>query len=83
MSDEKKIGLGIGVIILALLLFLSISTVDTGNTGFRVTFGKVSKEVLEEGVHFKIEIGQTFKMAKPRNPIGFRRWAVHIRQTYN
>ena len=58
MSDEKKIGLGIGGVILVILLFLSISTVDTGNTGFRVTFGKVSKEVLEEGVHFKIPFVQ-------------------------
>lgn len=58
MSDSKKIGLGIGGVILVILLFLSISTVDTGNTGFRVTFGKVSKEVLEEGVHFKIPFVQ-------------------------
>lgn len=58
MSDGKKIGLGISGVVLAILLFLSISTVDTGNTGFRVTFGKVSKEVLEEGVHFKIPFVQ-------------------------
>ena len=54
MSDGKKIGLGIGGIILVLLLFLSISTVNTGFSGFKVTFGKVSKETLEEGIHFKI-----------------------------
>lgn len=56
--NNKKIVFIVGTVALILLLFLSISTVDTGNTGFRVTFGKVSKEVLEEGVHFKIPFVQ-------------------------
>ena len=58
MSDGKKIGLGIGGVILVILLFLSISTVNTGNSGFRVTMGKVSNETLEEGIHFKIPFVQ-------------------------
>ena len=49
MSKNKKIGLGTIGGILILLLILSISTVSTGNSGFRVSFGKVSKETLEEG----------------------------------
>lgn len=58
MNKNKKIGLGIIGGVLLLLLILSIGTVGTGSSGFRVTFNKVSKETLEEGVHFKVPFVQ-------------------------
>ena len=51
---KKKI---IGAIIagvVAITTFSSVTIIDSGNTGVRVDFGKVSNTVLNEGVNFKI-----------------------------
>ena len=51
---KKKI---IGAIIagvVAITTFSSVTIIDSGNTGVRVDFGRVSNTVLNEGVNFKI-----------------------------
>lgn len=51
---KKKI---IGVIIagvVAITTFSSVTIINSGNTGVRVDFGRVSNTVLNEGVNFKI-----------------------------
>jgi prohibitin 1 len=45
------IGWGIGAFLLVILLFSSITRVDTGHVGVLTLFGKVTGETLGEGIH--------------------------------
>ena len=58
----KKIKTTIAVVIVLLLALVvagnSMCTVDAGHTGVITTFGKVSDDVLQEGLHFKIPFVQ-------------------------
>ena len=49
----SKLLLGIGVVAIIVILFLSTATVKSGHTGVVTNFGAVSDKVLEEGFHFK------------------------------
>ena len=48
----RLIGLGIAAFVLVILLFSSITRVDTGHVGVLTLFGRVTGEVLGEGIHF-------------------------------
>jgi prohibitin 1 len=48
----RLIGLGIAAFIIVILLFSSITRVSTGRVGVLTLFGKVTGEVLGEGIHF-------------------------------
>lgn len=51
----KKIVITVIVVIVAMIIVLnSFTTVKAGHTGVVTTFGKVSENVLSEGLHFKI-----------------------------
>lgn len=58
--NKKKLGgaIGVGIVILLIIiLFFTFSpfvTVPAGHTGVVVTMGKVSDDVLSEGMHFKL-----------------------------
>src|SRR5262245_5512624 len=41
-----------GVIVLALLVFASLTQIDAGHVGVLTLFGKVQPDVLESGIHF-------------------------------
>jgi regulator of protease activity HflC (stomatin/prohibitin superfamily) len=47
----RLIGLGIIAFVLVIVLFSSITRVDTGHVGVLTLFGKVTGETLEEGIH--------------------------------
>lgn len=47
----RLIGLGIGAFVLVILLFSSITRVSTGHVGVLTLFGRVTGEVLGEGIH--------------------------------
>lgn len=59
LSTENKIGrtvlsvLGTLIAISSIFFSLCYSSVDVGHTGFLVTFGKVSDQTYDEGIHFK------------------------------
>lgn len=44
--------LGLIAIVFIVLIAMSITTVDAGHVGVKKVFGKVSEDVLEEGLHF-------------------------------
>jgi prohibitin 1 len=48
----RLIGLGVLAFVLVILLFSSITRVDTGHVGVLTLFGRVTGEVLGEGIHF-------------------------------
>ena len=50
-SVMRLIGLGIAAFVLVILLFSSITRVSTGHVGVLTLFGKVTGEVLGEGIH--------------------------------
>lgn len=50
----KIIGGAVFIIILLIVALNAFTTVDAGHTGVVLTFGKVSNQVLGEGLHFKI-----------------------------
>lgn len=52
--SKKKIGLIIAAIVVIVLIIGSITTVKPGHTGVVVTLGKVSNNVLSEGIHLKV-----------------------------
>ena len=55
MLKEKKVIVLFGVIIIvAILLLSSITTIESGQVGIRVRFGKVVSEPTTEGINFKI-----------------------------
>src|SRR5215469_9234860 len=47
----RLIGLGIIAFVLVMVLFSSITRVDTGHVGVLTLFGKVTGETLDEGIH--------------------------------
>lgn len=55
------IGLGIIVLILIIVMFASMTKIDAGHTGVVTTFGKVSQNVLDEGLHFKSPLSRVTK----------------------
>ncbi len=60
-GDSKAKGIVIAVIVIIVLGVVglaSFATVQAGHTGVVTTFGKVSDEVLTEGLHFKIPFVQ-------------------------
>ncbi len=56
--SKKKIGLIIAAIIVIALIVASVTTVKPGHTGVVVTLGKVSDNVLSEGIHMKVPFVQ-------------------------
>ncbi len=48
----RLIGLGIAAFVLVILLFSSVTRVSTGHVGVLTLFGRVTGEVLQEGIHF-------------------------------
>lgn len=55
----KIIPIVVVVILAAGLLFMSIQIIPAGNTGVVMTFGKVSDNVMQEGLNFKIPFVQS------------------------
>lgn len=49
----RKISIGIGIVAILIIGFLSTTTVKSGHTGVVTNFGAVSDTVLEEGFHLK------------------------------
>jgi regulator of protease activity HflC (stomatin/prohibitin superfamily) len=47
----KLLAIGVAAFLVVLLLFASVARVDSGNVGVLTLFGKVTGEVLPEGVH--------------------------------
>jgi prohibitin 1 len=47
----RLLGVGIGGLLLVILLFASVAKVDAGHVGVLTLFGKVTAEVLPEGIH--------------------------------
>lgn len=58
------------IILIVLLVLLPIASpfaiVPAGNRGVITTFGKVSMEVLDEGIHFRIPVAQTVHLVDVR-----------------
>lgn len=54
----KWIGLVAGVIFLLIIIFSTVVIIPAGTTGVVLTFGKVSNNVMAEGLHFKIPFVQ-------------------------
>ena len=54
----KWIGLGVGVVLLLIVIFSTVVIIPAGTTGVVLTFGKVSDNVMQEGLHFKIPFVQ-------------------------
>ncbi|MGH9496056.1 MAG: prohibitin family protein [Candidatus Sulfotelmatobacter sp.] len=50
-SVVRLIGLGIAAFLLVILLFSSVTRVNTGHVGVLTLFGKVTDETLREGIH--------------------------------
>jgi len=51
-SRAKLVALVVVVLVAAIIASCSVTTVDTGHRGIRVTFGKVDKTPLAEGLYF-------------------------------
>jgi regulator of protease activity HflC (stomatin/prohibitin superfamily) len=51
-SLVRLIGLGIAAFVVVILLFSSVTRVSTGHVGVLTLFGRVTGEVLGEGIHF-------------------------------
>ena len=47
----RLLGLGIATFVLVILLFTSVARVESGNVGVLTLFGRVTGEVLPEGIH--------------------------------
>jgi len=58
-ATPKLIGVGIAVLVIAVILFNSFTVVEYGHVGIRKTLGKMSTEVLPEGLQVKIPFIQT------------------------
>lgn len=65
-TSPKKIGLIVGLAVVALLAIVLAATcmtsVPTGHTGIITTFGKVENQTLEAGMHFKLPWQKVVKM---------------------
>lgn len=64
---KKAIIIAVSVIAAVIILFNSITIIDAGHTGVINTLGKVSENVLQEGMHFKVPFVQ--KIIKMDNRI--------------
>jgi len=51
-SVFRGLGIGICILIAAIVLFASIASVKSGHVGVLTLFGRVTGEVLSEGIHF-------------------------------
>lgn len=51
-SFIKGVGVLIGVVVLAILVFASLTQIDAGHVGVLTLFGKVQPDVLDSGIHF-------------------------------
>ena len=56
MNNKKITILGVGIILLIILFASSFRTIQSGEVGIRVRFGKVVNKHLSEGVNFKIPV---------------------------
>ncbi|MGN0674827.1 MAG: prohibitin family protein, partial [Oscillospiraceae bacterium] len=66
-GNVRKIVITVIVILAALIILLnSFTTVKAGHTGVVTTFGKVSENVLSEGLHFKIPFIQNIILVDNR-----------------
>ena len=66
-SSVKKIIITVIVVLIALIIVLNAFTaVTSGHTGVVTTFGKVSDQVLSEGLHFKIPFVQNIILVDNR-----------------
>ncbi len=54
------------LVLVAVVGFSCFTTVPAGHTGVVLTFGKVSDDVLQEGLHFKVPFMQTVKIVDNR-----------------
>lgn len=64
---QKAIIIAISAIVALIVLFNSITIIDAGHTGVINTLGRVSENVMQEGLHFKIPFVQ--KIVKMDNRI--------------
>lgn len=67
--DNKKVILGIGVLVfllIALIILWPVVTVGAGERGVVMNFGKVQDQVLDEGIHFRTPIVQSVKKISVR-----------------
>lgn len=55
----KWIGLGVGAVLLIIVLVSTVVIIPAGTTGVVLTFGKVSENVMGEGLHLKIPFVQS------------------------
>lgn len=56
LKNKKVIGLFTVILVVIILFFSSITTIESGQVGIRVRFGKVVSEPTKEGVNFKIPL---------------------------
>ena|SRR5437867_2684493 len=67
----RLIGLGIAGFLFVILLFASVARVESGNVGVLTLFGRVTGEVLPEGIHlvnpFKVNHELTIRTQEIRN----------------
>lgn len=63
-KSKMKIGIVAGVILLVILIIgiSTITVVPAGHSGVIVTFGKVNRRVLDEGMHLKVPFAQQVVM---------------------
>lgn len=66
MPKALKTLLSTLAVLLLLWIFSPFAIVPAGNRGVVTTFGKVSSEVLDEGLHFRIPIAQTVHLMDVR-----------------
>lgn len=66
MSPFVKKSLLLVSLLLVVWLFAPFAIVPAGNRGVITTFGKVSPEVLDEGLHFRIPLAQTVHLVDVR-----------------
>ena len=50
-SVLRLVGIGVAAFVLVILLFGAVARVDSGNVGVLTLFGRVTGEVLPEGMH--------------------------------
>jgi regulator of protease activity HflC (stomatin/prohibitin superfamily) len=66
MKYKKSIIGGLIVLIIIIIGFASVTTVDSGNRGVLLQFGAVKPTIFTEGLHFKIPFIQTVQQVEVR-----------------
>ena len=71
LLKEKLLAVSVPVILILLVIFLILALsafriVGAGERGVKMTFGKPSMDVLDEGIHFKIPVVQSIKKLEVR-----------------